>query len=296
LPVLVPLSAYANALAEGDVRLDDFIAAYFYDTVGDNLPIADVLDEAFKRGTAMVLLDGLDEVKDPSLRHVVEHVANFYTLHRRTGNKFVLTSRIVGYRAVRPMAEGLHECTLIDFDDAEIETFVSRWTVAVERQAQGESAVAQADAERERRELLDAIRRNPGVRRLAANPLLLTILALMKRQGITLPERRVELYEQYVRTLLSSWNRARGLGRPPARDLDVVQTVRILAPLALWMHQENPGVGLVKREDLRRRLQAIYGERGEPDPEASTRHSWSMCASTPGCCRSAALASMALST
>ncbi|MCP4545590.1 MAG: SUMF1/EgtB/PvdO family nonheme iron enzyme [bacterium] len=272
LPVLVPLSAYANALAADDVRLDDFIAAYFHDTVGADLPIAPMLDEAFKQGTAMILLDGLDEVKDPSLRHVVvERVVNFYTIHRRAGNKFVLTSRIVGYRAVRPTAEALHECTLIDFEDSEIDTFVTRWTSAVEKQAQGDSAVAQADAKRERRDLLDAIQHNPGVRRLAANPLLLTILALMKRQGVTLPERRVELYDQYVRTLLSSWNRARGLGRPPVRDLDVVQTVRILAPLALWMHQENPGVGLVKRQDLRRRLESIYTERGEPDPEAAAR-------------------------
>ena len=106
------------------------------------------------------------------------------------------------------------------------------------------------------------MRANPSVRRLAANPLLLTILALMKRQGVTLPERRVELYEQYVRTLLSSWNRARGLGRPPARDLDVVQTVRVLAPLALWMHETSPGVGLVKRGEMRRKLGQIYTALG----------------------------------
>ncbi|MBN2171595.1 MAG: SUMF1/EgtB/PvdO family nonheme iron enzyme [Candidatus Krumholzibacteriota bacterium] len=271
LPVLLPLSAYANALAEGDVRLDDFVAAYFRNQ-GSDLPLAEMLDEALVGGRALVLLDGLDEVKEASLRHtVVERVVDFYALHRRQGNQFVLTSRVVGYRAVRPTAEGLGECTLVDFEDGEIEDFVARWTAALERQALGEGAAAQADAARERRELVEAIRRNEGVRQLAANPLLLTILALMKRQGVALPERRVELYEQYVRTLLSSWNRARGLGRPPSRDLDVVQTVRILAPLALWMHEESPGVGLVKREDLRRRLEAVYRERGEADPEVAAR-------------------------
>ncbi len=270
LPILAPLSAYAVALSERDVRLDDFIAAYFHG-IGADLPIADMLREALRQGAALVLLDGLDEVKDPALRHhVVERVVDFYTFHRRAENKFVLTSRIVGYRDVRPTAEDLAECTLVDFDDDEINAFVARWTIALERQAQGESAFARAEAERERRELLDAVHRNPGVRALAANPLLLTILALMKRQGVTLPERRVELYDQYVRALLSSWNRARGLGRPPSRDLDVVQTVRILAPLALWMHETNPGAGLVRREDLRRRLEEIYQERGEVNPEAAT--------------------------
>jgi len=274
LPILAPLSAYANALTERDVRLDDFITDYLHD-IAAVLPIRDMIDRALTEGAALVLLDGLDEVQDPSLRHtVVERVVDFFTFHRRKGNKFVLTSRIVGYREVRPTAEGLAECTLVDFEQDEINGFVARWTATLEKQAQGETTTAQVDAERERRELLEAIQRNPGVCGLAANPLLLTILALMKRQGVTLPERRVELYDQYVRTLLSSWNRARGLGRPPGHDLDVVQTVRILAPLALWMHQVNPGAGLVKREDLRRKLEEIYApgaERGEIAPEAAAR-------------------------
>ena len=271
LPILVPLSAYGAALSEGDVRLDDFIGGYFHE-MGADLPIADLLAEALQQGTALVLLDGLDEVKETAQRHlVVERVGDFYAFHRAAGNKFVLSSRIIGYREVRPNIEGLAECTLVDFEDEEIEAFVGKWTAALEKQALGPSDVAVADAERERKGLLEAVRGNPGVRRLAANPLLLTILALMKRQGVVLPERRVELYDHYVRTLLSSWNRARGLGRPPARDLDVVQTVRILAPLALWMHEVNPGLGLVKREALRRRLATVYEERGEDNPQAAAR-------------------------
>ncbi len=274
LPVLVPLSAYANALRAGDVRLDDFIAGYIHD-LGSNLPMAALLQQALRRGAVLALLDGLDEVADTGLRHtVVERVVDFYTFHRRAGNKFVLTSRIVGYRAVRPTAAGLAECTLVDFEDEEIEDFVGRWTEALERQASGAgSALAAADAVRERAELLEAVQRNPGVRRLAANPLLLTILALMKRQGVTLPERRVELYDQYVRTLLSTWNRARGLaGRAPERDLDPVQTMKVLAPLALWMHEVNPGVGLVRREALRRQLEAIFQARGiQQIEDAATR-------------------------
>ena len=271
LPVLVPLSAYANALVEQDVRLDDFVACYFHD-LGADLPVEAMLEEALREGGALVLLDGLDEVKDQGLRRtVVERVVDFYAFHRRAGNRFVVTSRIIGYREVRPVAEGLAECTLVDFGDEEIQEFVGKWTTALERAARGDTPVATLEAEREREELLGAVHRNPGVRGLAANPLLLTILALMKRQGVTLPERRVELYDQYVRTLLSSWNRARGLGRPPTRDLDVVETVRILAPLALWMHQVSPGVGLAKQGDLQRKLEEIYRERGEADPERVAR-------------------------
>ena len=271
LPVLAPLSAYAAALAEVDVPLDRFIAQY-YRNRGLGLPMDSMLDEALAEGRGLLLLDGLDEVRDWGRRRlVVDRVVDFFTVHRRQGNKFILTSRIVGYREVRPVVEGLAECTLVDFDDDEIEEFVGKWTAALERAARGDTAVAAEEAQRERDELLDAVRRNPGVRTLASNPLLLTILALMKRQGVTLPERRVELYEKYIETLLKNWNLARGLGGRTGRDLDVVETVRVLAPLARWMHETSPGVGLVKREDVRRTLEEIYANRGADDPEKAGR-------------------------
>ncbi|MBI5933752.1 MAG: SUMF1/EgtB/PvdO family nonheme iron enzyme [Chloroflexi bacterium] len=272
LPILMPLAAYANALQVEDIRLDDFIAEYFSD-IGSDTSIGPMLEEALRAGRALILLDGLDEVRDLNLRNtVVERVVDFYAFHRRPGNKFVITSRIVGYRAVRPSADDLVECTLVDFDDAEIEDFVQRWTIAIEKQAQGNTAVARGDAEQDRRELLDAVYQNSGVRRLASTPLLLTILALMKRQGVSLPERRVQLYDQYVTTLLSTWNRARSLsGRSPSRDLDELQTVSVLAPLALWMHEVSPGVGLVKREDLGRKLEELFKEQGHPSPSNAAR-------------------------
>ena len=127
------------------------------------------------------------------------------------------------------------------------------------------------EAAREREELLEAVQRNPGVRGLSTNPLLLTILALMKRQGVVLPDRRVELYDQYVRTLLKLEPGA-GAGPGVQQDLDVVETMRVLAPLALWMHEVSPGVGLVKQGDLQRKLEEIYRERGAADPERAALH------------------------
>ncbi|HNN12414.1 MAG TPA: SUMF1/EgtB/PvdO family nonheme iron enzyme [Anaerolineales bacterium] len=272
LPILLPLAAFANALQTRDIPLDEFIVEYF-EGIGANLPIGDMLREALKAGRTLILLDGLDEVRDLNMRNtVVERVMDFYAFHRRQGNKFVLTSRVVGYRAVRPSAEDLVECTIVDFDDDEIEEFIGHWTSALEKQVQGNTAVARADAEADHRELLDAIYHNPGIRQLASTPLLLTILALMKRQGVSLPERRVQLYDQYVSTLLSTWNRARSIsGRAPGRDIDEIQTVRILAPLALWMHEVSPGVGLVGREDMRRKLEDLFAERGDSSPQQAAR-------------------------
>lgn len=137
LPVLLPLSAYANALAERDVPLNRFIARYYRDR-GVDLPLGPMLDEALAQGGVLLLLDGLDEVKDLARRHlVVQRVLDFVTFQRQKGNKFILSSRIVGYRQVRPTTEGLAECTLVDFEDEDIVLFVEQWTGALERAARG---------------------------------------------------------------------------------------------------------------------------------------------------------------
>jgi predicted NACHT family NTPase len=60
--------------------LDDFIAEYFAG-IGANLPIGPMLSEALKAGRALILLDGLDEVRDINMRNtVVERVVDFLRL------------------------------------------------------------------------------------------------------------------------------------------------------------------------------------------------------------------------
>jgi len=106
LPLPIPLSAYANALARRDVTLARFLPRYFEDR--DLEPgLAVLFERKLAAGEVLLLLDGLDEVREVRLRNrVVQRVEDFYRRHREAGNKFVLTSRIVGYREVRPSAEG----------------------------------------------------------------------------------------------------------------------------------------------------------------------------------------------
>jgi hypothetical protein len=272
LPVPLPLPAYANALAQREISLEDFLPLYHADQ-GLFLPVENLLAGAFERGRVVLLLDGLDEIRAQEQRsEVVKQVMAHHLRHRPAGNKLVLTSRIAGYREARLEATGLEEATLVNFTQEDIESFVGKWTMALEKAVTGESASLLLAAAREREELLAAIQANPGVRSLAANPLLLIILVLMKRQGVVLPACRVELYKVYVDTLLRHWNLARGLlaGRP-GKDLDVLETAKILAPLALWIHQVSPGGGLVTAVDLHRQLEQIYRERGHPEPDEGAR-------------------------
>lgn len=245
LPILVPLNAFADALFKANRNLQQYLPEYFAGFAKGIAGLGPLFDDALATGTAVILLDGLDEVQQDRSR-LVACVETFAQEAVSCGNKVVVTSRIVGYREspLDPKAWALY--TLLDFDRAAIEAFAGKWCVAFEKSTKGDTPESQIAAEAERKSLLAAIEANPGVGNLASNPLLLTILALIKRQGVELPNRRVELYELYLKTLISAWSKARALDKKPVGPpLDYLQTITVL-----WLRQENPTAGLVTEERL----------------------------------------------
>ena len=250
LPILVPLNAYADAMARTDSNLQQYLPEYFAGLEQGMSDIRPLFDQEIGKGRAIILLDGLDEVQRDRVR-LVNKVEAFARETAAMGNRIVLTSRIVGYREspLDPKEWALY--TLLDFDREDIEEFAAKWCVAFEKSTLGDTLEARLAADVERRSLLEAIDANPGVADLASNPLLLTILALIKRQGVKLPNHRVELYELYLRTLITAWSKTRALDkRPVGPPLDYLQTISVLGPLALWLREENPTAGLVPKERL----------------------------------------------
>ena len=268
LPLVLSLSAYASALAEKDVPLNQFLAD-FYHNLGFALPLNDMIQTALDQGKALLLLDGLDEVINPELRHLLSNrLIDFFTIQQPQGNKFVITSRPDSYETVRLAVDGLLECIVTPFDVAQIERFINRWTAVLVQQSSSDSAAKVAVAEKER--LLALLAENTAVRELASIPLLLTILLLLQRQGVLLPQRRVALYDLYLHTLLHHWQAARSLDRPPDRELGVEEVLQILAPLALWMHEASPQHSQVKIGAARQQLITQFAAQGDATPEQST--------------------------
>lgn len=264
IPLILPLSAYADQLEkESTLSLQAFFERYF-NSLGLPLPLDEMFRTIADLGQGIFLLDGLDEVRDLRLRHrIVEQIYNFFAFHRQAGNRMIVTSRLIGYRDARLVADGLTECTVADLDQHGIETFATRWLLLT-------SGKAASEVEDELTQLLSTIRQNQALNRLATNPLLLTIMLLMRQDGKPLPHRRVELYDRFVRTLIHDWNLVRHPSRPPESQVtDQLETFHILGPLALWMEQQNPGVGMVQREDLRNQLAFILKYRRVEEAETA---------------------------
>ena len=263
LPLVLSLSAYATALAAGDLPLSQYLAD-FYQTLGFDEPLDGLFQSSLAEGSALLLLDGLDEIADPALRHLVSsRLLDLFTIQRQNGNKFVITSRAAGYQHARLLADGLLECSVVPLDQAQIEQFVRQWTAVLSQQDNAEEAIAQQNR------LLTLLNENRAVQELAAIPLLGTILLLLQRQGTLLPQKRVALYDVYLHTLLHHWHTARSLNRTASSPFTPEQMLAILAPLALWMHQASPQRSLVPTGALRRQLINSLAAQNDPAPETA---------------------------
>lgn len=275
LPILVPLAAYDDWVRRNQSALSihDFLPLYF--DKWHSLPgLGPVFRRAFDAGRALVLLDGLDEVLDVAARRHVAGQARALIQHEiGRGNRFAVTSRIVGYREA-PLPGDLPHVTVLDFGPDEIETFSRKWCEACEVWLAGErTEVALQRAAAEAKALLDEVRSNPSVLRLAANPLLLTMLALLRRAGGRLPDQRIRLYERYIDTLLdNNWENVRSDGartREPERfPLALAQSY--LMELALWLQRHKPS-GTARRRELEAALEGIALRHDGIEPLEATR-------------------------
>jgi hypothetical protein len=188
-----------------------------------------IVQDAIRNGRTLIMLDGLDEIAESHRRReVVDAIVDFVRTwvrapdsnlcaadpryraglepfqeqpQQRGGNQVLITSRPIGYY-LAPLPATLPHYTVEEMSEPAIARFCRTWTAAVHAQTgrtvRGDPA---ADAEALRTAVLDPQR--PALREIAANPLLLTILAsLFYDLNGSLPERRTELYDQVVEAFI----------------------------------------------------------------------------------------------
>ncbi|NET67314.1 MAG: tetratricopeptide repeat protein [Moorea sp. SIO1G6] len=220
-------------------------------------------------GMCLVLLDGLDEVFNQEIRQqIVNQIEEFVTKFR--DNKFVITSRIAGYREVK-LSQRFSHFTITEMEPEQVERFLDRWCLAVEKAQRPDASKHywQQEADHQSRELKEAIAASEGVKRMTGNPLLLTILALIHRNGSRLPNQRVKLYELAVQTLTEDWQLSKKLPGVETVVLKESQVMGLLAPLAYWMHEQKPS-GLVSEPEVREKLAQIHGKFNDEDPDSQS--------------------------
>jgi HEAT repeat protein len=216
IPIIIRAVEFGDSLEKNRV---DCLDAYILEQAGRFAPL---FKFALSAGKAFIFIDGLDEVGLASVRsRVKERVDDLIADPVFSDNRILVTTRIVGYQPDGVTGTFPH-FELKELDDKQISQFVHNWYQAIH-----DEMPSSVNVETEKKQLLDAVLKNASIHKMAQNPLLLTIIALIKWQGKSLPEQRVLLYDAATQTLIKSWPAIQR-----SKDLDDIFIKEWLAPIA----------------------------------------------------------------
>jgi hypothetical protein len=166
-------------------------------------------------GSALVVFDGLDEIESISLRkaavHAIESASARYPL-----SKILVTSRRIGYAAVRLQKDLFVEMRIRPFSPQQVEQYVRSWFLLA-------SSIDETALTRTVNNFLTTSRTIPDLRR---NPLMLSYICVLYRGHNDIPRRRSQLYRKCVELLLFDWDLSRGIGRS-GWEVDVYEVALI---------------------------------------------------------------------
>ncbi|MBW4669949.1 MAG: CHAT domain-containing protein [Cyanomargarita calcarea GSE-NOS-MK-12-04C] len=278
IPIFVRVASFANARnAKPQLRLAQFLGHHLgsdYENIVadsrgrkiDSHTLNKVFLNLFETGRVILLLDGLDEIANPTIRsEIVKEIDLFIKALIPDnvgspcdgGNQVIITSRIVGYQ-MAPLSNQSAHLTIEPMSERAINRFCDVWMKAIHKVSippERWNTQAETAAIQEATELKGAIAdlQQRGAGDLASNPLLITILALIFRNGqkqqgkASFPQQRVKLYETAVNILIDKW-RERAI-RKGEREFGQEEVIKILVPLAAHIH-ETSNIGVVNDDDL----------------------------------------------
>jgi len=206
-PILISLSHLAAAAPQASLL--DFVIREI-DAFYSSPALRSYLEERLEEGSVLLLLDGLDETSvgrpsetETTHRHIVGQI-NVLTA-RYPKIPVVVTSRWAGWKGL--LAASFHTLEVLKLEQDDIERFVADWF------GRGSSSRSLRRGSDRAKELQSTVLQNSQARALAANPLLLSLMALVFEQDGELPEGRAGLYGRGMELLLEKWATIRGRKR-----------------------------------------------------------------------------------
>ncbi|MEH2025912.1 NACHT domain-containing NTPase [Nostoc sp.] len=176
-------------------------------------PISSIRD-VLTYGKALVLLDGLDEVREEDSDRILKEIREFSDRYPK--NQFVMTCRIAAREYI---FEKFTEVEVADFDDNQISNFANNWF---------------KDKAVKPETFIKRLEENSRIKELAASPLLLTLLCLAFEESGDFPANRSELYKEGLDALLKKWDAKRGIQREQIyKKLSVQRKEDLLSKMAL---------------------------------------------------------------
>lgn len=189
------------------------------------------------QGRVLLLLDGLDEVRESDNSRVLKQIQAFAFANPFRKNQFIITCRIAakGYTF-----EQFTEVEVADFDDKQIATFASKWFQAKQDAVKAET-------------FMGRLRQNEEIQELATSPILLTLLCLVFEELGTFPANRSELYKEGLDVLLKKWDVKHDIERDQVyKQLSLKRKEDLLSQIAI--NTFEPGNYFFKQKEVEREI------------------------------------------
>ena len=196
LPVMIRCREWKDEIRKPIPTLIKSMAAI---TGENNLEgLSEALIKPLKSGNVILLVDGLDEIHSDADRSIfVVNLEKFLLTYPKIS--LLVTSREAGFDLVAPcLVRFCEKLKIAPLNDKAITDLCGHWHKLM--------IGSTADAITEGSAVATTLLSSDALKRLAENPLLLTMLLVVKHGAGRLPPDRVSLYDRAVEVLLDTWN------------------------------------------------------------------------------------------
>ncbi|MHB8149809.1 MAG: NACHT domain-containing protein [Desulfobulbia bacterium] len=245
IPVMVALSEVA---AEKDLEESGLltVASRLIQRRGLHIGVDNILSLTLQ-GRLAFFFDGLDEVVSIEKRAQIVQLINELLLeHLPKGNRIVVTSRPAAVQVVN-LLPALHKLELQGLTETEIRTLAGRLLALKLSATQNDILLDEGELGDTDNivisQLIADCEKNPGVSRMAQNPLLLTLLIMIYANSGAPSAKRHLIYEEAIKTLASV--RGREAGHQPISVQDLRER---LGAIALSVYKKESGILPIRSE------------------------------------------------
>jgi len=274
LPVFLPLREAATATGPLTAFAEEHVRRQSKEVLN---PPPGYFERQAQRGRCLFLLDGLDEVLglgDEAYRSVCDAVNALAAVEEK--NRFIVTSRIAGWREM--LSPDFSTLAIDPFDPPRREEFIRKWYQAVEgsvverEESPDQAEIRRRKAKERADDLIQAIERSDRLQRLAANPMLLSVMAMVHRVDVVLPRERAALYRRCTEFLLEQWDVDRGIEDRGATGLNLAQKESLMRRIGYHFHEQ--GVRFLPRREVERLIADALPSLGQPAERARELLDW----------------------
>ncbi|EKV01750.1 putative NTPase (NACHT family) [Leptolyngbya sp. PCC 7375] len=183
IPIFIELKDFGRE--ENHINLKNYLVKTLTDF--GVLHSNELVQDALRSGSFLILLDGLDEVPRVNRNSVSKHIKKFSNKYSK--NRFILSCRTAVFNTPFP---NFKRVVIADFDGDKVNGFIENWF---------------RDKRHDASELIRKLGtpQNAALKELSHNPLLLTFICLVYEKRSLIPPNRSSLYGKALDIILDEW-------------------------------------------------------------------------------------------